>query len=135
MVQQLSAQFDVWWDGLEGSLVNERAVGPRINPFKEQFWHQFGGEASSEDLRLMDMSQNPATRAPGTPLDFVPTKWRPYVLPSENCIDRHYFELCVMTQLQVAMQRRDTCFDFRNDPCVTAKQIRGLIALLPENPA
>jgi arylsulfatase len=62
VVRELSGQFDAWWGSLGDSLVNERAVGPRINPFKEQFWRQFGGEPSSEDLRLMDMNQNPATR-------------------------------------------------------------------------
>jgi arylsulfatase len=61
VVQQLAAQFDAWWNSLSGSLVNERAVGPSINPFKELFWRQFGGGPSEEDLRLMDMNQNPAT--------------------------------------------------------------------------
>jgi arylsulfatase A-like enzyme len=63
VVRELGAQFDAWWNSLAGSLVNERAVGPRINPFKELFWHQFGGTPSSEDLRLMDMNENPATRS------------------------------------------------------------------------
>jgi hypothetical protein len=62
VVLNLAAQFDAWWDSLAGSLVNENAVGPRINPFKERFWRQFGGEPSAEDLRLMDVNQNPATR-------------------------------------------------------------------------
>jgi arylsulfatase len=64
VVLRLANQFDVWWDSLAGSLVNERAIGPPINPFKELFWQQFGGQPSSEDLRLMDMKQNPATRSP-----------------------------------------------------------------------
>ena len=63
VVAQLAGQFDAWWASLEGSLVNEDAVGPSINPFKEQFWRQFGGGPSPEDLRLMDMGQNPATRS------------------------------------------------------------------------
>ena len=63
VVRQLGAQFDAWWNSLDGSLVNEPAVGPRINPFKELFWQQFGGGPSSEDLRLMDMNENPATRS------------------------------------------------------------------------
>jgi arylsulfatase len=61
VVEQLAARFDLWWDSLSGSLVNEGAIGPRINSFKELFWQQFGGGPSREDLRLMDMNQNPAT--------------------------------------------------------------------------
>ena len=63
VVQQLGAQFDAWWNSLDRSLVNETAVGPRVKPFKALFWQQFGGGPSSEDLRLMDMNENPATRA------------------------------------------------------------------------
>jgi TnpA family transposase len=33
------------------------------------------------------------------PLEFVPHKWRPYVLPGDGRIDRHYYELCVMSEL------------------------------------
>jgi arylsulfatase len=62
VVRDLASRFDAWWDSVAASLVNERAVGPRINPFKAQFWRQFGGQPSSEDLRLMDMNENPATR-------------------------------------------------------------------------
>src|SRR5262249_41443800 len=62
IVRELAAEFDRWWVSLAGSRVNERVVGPAINPFKEQFWQQFGGGPSNEDLRLMDMNENPATR-------------------------------------------------------------------------
>ena len=62
VVLNLAARFDAWWNSLVGSLVNEHAMGPPINPYKEEFWRQFGGEPSPEDLRLMDMKQNPATR-------------------------------------------------------------------------
>jgi len=35
-------------------LVNENAVGPKINPFKELYWKQFGGGPTAEDLKRMD---------------------------------------------------------------------------------
>ena len=38
------------------------------------------------------------------PLDFVPAKWQPYVCPSDGCVDRHYYELCVLNQLHQALQ-------------------------------
>jgi arylsulfatase len=62
VVSDLTGQFEEWWKSLEPALVNERATGPRVNPFKERYWRQFGGGPSEEDLRLMDMGRNPATR-------------------------------------------------------------------------
>jgi arylsulfatase len=62
VVHALAAKYDAWWDSLGPGLVNERAVGPQVNPFKAQYWRQFGGAPSAEDLRLMDMDGNPATR-------------------------------------------------------------------------
>ena len=35
-------------------LVSETAVGPRLNPFAESFWQQFGGSPTPEQLRRMD---------------------------------------------------------------------------------
>ena len=34
-------------------LVNENAAGPKVNPFKQLFWKQFGGGPSEELRRLM----------------------------------------------------------------------------------
>ena len=62
VAQELAGKYDAWWASIQGALVNERAVGPAVNPFKELFWKQFGGGPSADDLRLMDMEQNPATR-------------------------------------------------------------------------
>ena len=45
--------------------------------------------------------RKPPTEAP---LDFVPQKWRPYVVPGDGRIDRHYYELCVMSELHRALQ-------------------------------
>ncbi len=58
----LSGRFDAWWRSVQSSLVNEKATGPKVNPFKERYWRQWGGGPSEEDLRLMDLQQNPATR-------------------------------------------------------------------------
>jgi arylsulfatase len=43
VVVKLRAAYDDWWDSVQPLLVNEDAVGPRINPFKELYWKQFGG--------------------------------------------------------------------------------------------
>jgi arylsulfatase len=61
VVKRLASEFDQWWDSVQPMLVNEKAQGPRQNPFKELFWRQFGGGPSEEDLRLMDPDRNPAT--------------------------------------------------------------------------
>jgi arylsulfatase A-like enzyme len=44
VVGLLSAHFDQWWDSVQPMLVNEDAVGPAVNPFKELYWKQFGRE-------------------------------------------------------------------------------------------
>jgi arylsulfatase len=43
VVKRLEAEYDRWWDALPPLLVNEDAVGPKVNPFKELYWKQFGG--------------------------------------------------------------------------------------------
>ena len=43
VVKELDAAYDHWWGSLPKYLVNEKAVGPKENPFKELYWKQFGG--------------------------------------------------------------------------------------------
>lgn len=40
--RELEAAYDAWWEELRPDLVNEDAVGPAVNPFKELYWKQFG---------------------------------------------------------------------------------------------
>jgi arylsulfatase len=54
IVKELDAAYDKWWDSLQPQLVNENAVGPKVNPFKELYWKQFGGGPDEETLRQMD---------------------------------------------------------------------------------
>jgi arylsulfatase len=61
IVGQLQTEFETWWSSVQPLLVNEDAKGPKVNPFKELYWKQFGGEPSEEDLKLMDPDRNPAT--------------------------------------------------------------------------
>jgi len=42
VVNALDAEYDRWWASLTAYLVNEDAVGPTLNPFKELYWKQFG---------------------------------------------------------------------------------------------
>ncbi len=62
IVRDLAQQYDDWWDSVKDSFINEDAIGPKINPFKAEFWRQFGGGPSPEDLRLMDLNQHPDTQ-------------------------------------------------------------------------
>ena len=41
--EKLRAAYDKWWNEIQPDLVNEDAVGPKVNPFKERYWKQFGG--------------------------------------------------------------------------------------------
>ncbi|GBD36444.1 Arylsulfatase [bacterium HR36] len=42
VVRDLETYYDRWWDSILPYLVNEDAVGPPLNPFKELYWKQFG---------------------------------------------------------------------------------------------
>lgn len=45
IVKQLSATYDNWWQDVLPCLENEGAykTAPKINPFKQQYWKQYGG--------------------------------------------------------------------------------------------
>jgi arylsulfatase A-like enzyme len=43
VVARLRASYDRWWASVVPLLENEDAVGPKVNPFKERYWAQFGG--------------------------------------------------------------------------------------------
>lgn len=68
VVQELSAAFDRWWAECLPLMVNEKAVGPKLNPFAVWYWEQFGGGPDAEDLRIMEPSQThiPKERAQPT---------------------------------------------------------------------
>lgn len=40
---ELKQKLDQWWSEVLPAMVNEDAVGPKVNPFKELYWKQFGG--------------------------------------------------------------------------------------------
>jgi TnpA family transposase len=44
------------------------------------------------------------TVPPEAPTDFVPLKWRPYVVAPDGRLDRHYYELCTLWELRGALR-------------------------------
>ncbi len=54
VVKELSAAFDKFWSEALPLMVNEQAIGPKINPFQELYYQQFGGRPTPEDLARMD---------------------------------------------------------------------------------
>ncbi len=48
VVKKLDAEYDAWWASLPPYLVNEDAVGPKDNPFKELYVKQFGQLPSTD---------------------------------------------------------------------------------------
>ncbi|WP_113960102.1 arylsulfatase [Roseimicrobium gellanilyticum] len=55
VVKKLTDAYDAWWSSLKGQYdLNENAVGPRLNPFAELYWKQFGGGPTPEDYERMD---------------------------------------------------------------------------------
>jgi arylsulfatase len=69
VVKQLAAAYEKWWSDCQPLLVNEKVIGPKINPFAEMYYQQFGGTPSAEELARMDPNRtvgeggNPAKRA------------------------------------------------------------------------
>ena len=43
VVKKMRSVYDQWWKEILPALENENAVGPKVNPFKERYWKQFGG--------------------------------------------------------------------------------------------
>ncbi len=54
VVAEFRAAYDRWWNSILPCLVNEFAVGPRINPFKTAYWEQFSGGPDVTLSELMD---------------------------------------------------------------------------------
>ena len=54
VVKELAAAFDKWWGECLPLMVNEKAMGPKLNPFAVRYWEQFGGKATEADYRRMD---------------------------------------------------------------------------------
>ncbi|MBB5036858.1 arylsulfatase [Prosthecobacter dejongeii] len=55
IVNSMLASYDQWWDSLKGQIdLNETAKGPKLNPFAEEYWKQFGGQPTAEDLARMN---------------------------------------------------------------------------------
>ena len=53
VVATLSQSFDRWWNECLPLMVNEKAMGPDINPFQEIYYRQFGGSPTPEDIQKM----------------------------------------------------------------------------------
>jgi arylsulfatase len=58
VVDKLRTYYDHWWKEVLHLLVNENAVGPKMNPMKVLYWKQFGGGPDSTMLKKMDPENN-----------------------------------------------------------------------------
>lgn len=54
LVASLRSTYDKWWSETFPLLVNENAVGPKVNPMKELYWSQFGGEPDAAMIEKMN---------------------------------------------------------------------------------
>jgi len=61
VVRKTEAAYDRWWASVLPCLENEDAVGPKVNPFKELYWKQFGGGPEKKDRRA---AKKPVGRQP-----------------------------------------------------------------------
>ena len=58
VVTKLRATYDQWWQDIQPLMVNENVTGPKINPFQELYFQQFGGSPSEADLKRMSRDVN-----------------------------------------------------------------------------
>jgi arylsulfatase len=58
IVAKLDEAYTAWWNSVVPMMVNEKAVGPATNPFKELYWKQFGGPGPNNAPRP---AANPTT--------------------------------------------------------------------------
>ena len=65
-VRRLADAYEAWWKSVQPQLINESAVLPSLNPFKELYWKQFALTPTPKDLEMMDPARLPALN--GTPL-------------------------------------------------------------------
>ncbi len=54
VAKELSGAFDRWWAECLPLMVNEDVIGPKVNPFQELYYRQFGGSPTPADLEQMD---------------------------------------------------------------------------------
>ncbi len=45
-------------------LVNENVIGPKMNPFKELYWKQFGGGPDEKLLKRMEPKSDDGSKNP-----------------------------------------------------------------------
>jgi arylsulfatase A-like enzyme len=67
LVREFESAYDQWWTSVQPCLVNEKAVGPKVNPFKDLFWKQFGGGPTPAELREMDPTRADLVGGPRRP--------------------------------------------------------------------
>ena len=63
VVKRMAAYYDGWWTSVQPMLVNEKVMGPRLNPFAELYWKQFGGGPTPAQLHTMDPTRDPLAEA------------------------------------------------------------------------
>lgn len=64
-VAKLRAAYDQWWTDVQPLLVNEDAVGPQVNPYKELYWKQFGGGLDDPNKTDSPASETPKKKRKG----------------------------------------------------------------------
>jgi arylsulfatase len=60
VVREMSAEYDRWWSDCLPLMVNEKVLGPSINPFHAIYYKQFGGSPSEKDLERMKPTPPPS---------------------------------------------------------------------------
>ena len=63
VVAKLRTAYEKWWSDVQPLLVNENVVAPKMNPFKELYWKQFGGGPDARLLEKMNPNKKSAEKS------------------------------------------------------------------------
>lgn len=66
VARELASAYDAWWEECLPLMVNEKAVGPAMNPFQALYYKQFGGSPTPAALEAMNPNR---PLGPGKPRD------------------------------------------------------------------
>ncbi|HSU67253.1 MAG TPA: arylsulfatase, partial [Tepidisphaeraceae bacterium] len=61
-VAKLRTAYQQWWTDVQPYLINEGAHGPKVNPFKELYWRQFGGGPTTQQSAKTGSSKAQGTQ-------------------------------------------------------------------------
>jgi hypothetical protein len=99
---------DSYFDLLTGRYGYLRQFTPSLLEALDFRSHQAGDPLLAALELLRRVNREGLRKLPtAAPTAFVPPKWRPFVVGADGQVDRHYYELCALWELRLALRAGD----------------------------